>query len=130
MLLTYIELSASLWNPEWVVCLVLPATQGEALSCYAHLCAVRVFVESILRYGLPPQFLSVVIKPPSRASAETKLRDTLRKTFAPLTQGSAHYHDGLDDHKDDAALLGVLGGSGASGDGDKYPYYSLTISVS
>ena len=28
---------------------------GEAFSSWIHVCAVRLFVESILRYGLPPQ---------------------------------------------------------------------------
>jgi V-type H+-transporting ATPase subunit C len=28
---------------------------GEAFSCYVHLAVIRLFVESILRYGLPPQ---------------------------------------------------------------------------
>jgi hypothetical protein len=29
----------------------------QVFSSWMHFCAVRVFVESILRYGLPPSFL-------------------------------------------------------------------------
>lgn len=29
----------------------------QVFSAWMHLCAVRVFIESILRYGLPPAFL-------------------------------------------------------------------------
>lgn len=34
---------------------------GEMFSAWAHLKAIRIFVESVLRYGLPPDFLSVTI---------------------------------------------------------------------
>jgi len=33
------------------------ASYGEVFSSWMHFCAVRVFAESILRYGLPPSFL-------------------------------------------------------------------------
>ncbi|KAL2662760.1 hypothetical protein AAZV13_02G059200 [Glycine max] len=33
------------------------ASYGEVFSSWMHFCAVRVFTESILRYGLPPSFL-------------------------------------------------------------------------
>lgn len=36
---------------------------GEAFSGWIHVCAVRLFIESILRYGLPPRFLAVLMKP-------------------------------------------------------------------
>ena len=29
---------------------------GEVFSAWVHICAIRLFVESILRYGLPPRF--------------------------------------------------------------------------
>jgi V-type H+-transporting ATPase subunit C len=34
---------------------------GEMFGCWIHLKALRVFVESVLRYGLPPDFTSVTI---------------------------------------------------------------------
>lgn len=40
---------------------------GEAIMCWMHVLAVRMFVESILRYGLPPMFIGGIVKvsPPS-----------------------------------------------------------------
>lgn len=34
---------------------------GEVFSAWVHLKALRVFVESVLRYGLPPDFTAVSI---------------------------------------------------------------------
>ena len=44
-----------------------------------HICAIRLFVESILRYGLPPRFLAALLKP--KAKAVPKLRKVLASTF-------------------------------------------------
>lgn len=35
---------------------------SEVFSSWVHLKALRIFVESVLRYGLPPDFTSVVIE--------------------------------------------------------------------
>jgi V-type H+-transporting ATPase subunit C len=35
---------------------------SEVFSSWVHLKALRVFVESVLRYGLPPDFAAVVIE--------------------------------------------------------------------
>ncbi len=35
---------------------------GEVFSAWMHLKVVRLFVESVLHYGLPPQFLGLVVK--------------------------------------------------------------------
>ena len=51
----------------------------QAFSAWIHTCAVRLFTESILRYGLPPQFLGVLMKPNPKAQA--KLRKTLASVF-------------------------------------------------
>ncbi|KAL2234481.1 UNVERIFIED_CONTAM: V-type proton ATPase subunit C [Sesamum indicum] len=48
---------------------------GEVFSSWMHFCAVRVFSESILRYGLPPSFLSVVLSP--SVKSEKKVRSIL-----------------------------------------------------
>ncbi|CAA2939124.1 V-type proton ATPase subunit C [Olea europaea subsp. europaea] len=48
---------------------------GEVFSSWMHFCAVRVFTESILRYGLPPSFLSVVLSP--SVKSEKKVRSIL-----------------------------------------------------
>ena len=51
----------------------------QAFSAWIHICAIRLFVESILRYGLPPQFLAVLLKPNHKAAA--KLRKLLGSVF-------------------------------------------------
>lgn len=51
----------------------------QAFSAWIHTCAVRLFTESILRYGLPPQFLGVLMKP--NAKAQNKLRKSLASVF-------------------------------------------------
>merc|ERR1711871_1300975 len=33
---------------------------GEAFSAWMHVKSVRVFIESVLRYGLPPNFVAVL----------------------------------------------------------------------
>ena len=40
---------------------------------------MRLFVESILRYGLPPKFLAALMKPTQKTVP--KLRKTLATTF-------------------------------------------------
>ncbi|PQQ01501.1 hypothetical protein Pyn_30260 [Prunus yedoensis var. nudiflora] len=43
------------------------ASYGEVFSSWMHFCAVRVFAESILRYGLPPSFLACVLAPTTKS---------------------------------------------------------------
>lgn len=45
---------------------------SEAFSAWIHILAVRLFVESILRYGLPPQFLPVLMRPNPKAVAKLR----------------------------------------------------------
>ncbi len=51
----------------------------QAFSAWIHVCAVRLFVESILRYGLPPRFLAALMKPTQKTVP--KLRKTMASTF-------------------------------------------------
>ncbi|KAK8482664.1 hypothetical protein V6N11_046255 [Hibiscus sabdariffa] len=48
---------------------------GEVFSSWMHFCAVRLFAESILRYGLPPSFLACVLSP--SVKSEKKVRSIL-----------------------------------------------------
>ncbi|PNH05357.1 V-type proton ATPase subunit C [Tetrabaena socialis] len=87
---------------------------GEAFSGYMHVLVLRLFVESILRYGLPPSFQAAVVRPQEKA--ENKLRAELEKTFGG---GKAQYW------KDDGSNLGA----GLVGDTELYPYVSLTLNT-
>ena len=55
------------------------ALPPQAFSAWIHVCAVRLFVESILRYGLPPRFLAALMKPTQKTVP--KLRKTMASTF-------------------------------------------------
>ncbi|PNX96307.1 V-type proton ATPase subunit C-like protein, partial [Trifolium pratense] len=52
---------------------------GEVFSSWMHFCAVRLFSESILRYGLPPSFLACVLAP--SVKAEKKVRSILEGAY-------------------------------------------------
>lgn len=56
---------------------------GEAFSVYLHLLVVQLFVESILRYGLPPSFTFGVVRP--KAKREVHLQAQLAKVCSNLT---------------------------------------------
>ena len=53
---------------------------AQAFSAWIHICAVRLFCESVLRYGVPPKFLATLVQP--RAKQEQKLRKLLANMFA------------------------------------------------
>ncbi|OWM70712.1 hypothetical protein CDL15_Pgr014385 [Punica granatum] len=81
---------------------------GEVFSSWMHFCAVRVFAESILRYGLPPSFLSCVLAPPTKSEKKVRL----------ILEGA--YWKSEDD-------VGSMAGLG--GDADSHPYVSFTINL-
>lgn len=81
---------------------------AEAFSSWIHVTAIRLFVESILRYGLPPQFLPVLIKP--NLKYESQLRKVLSSNFAAV--GGEHFTDG------------ALGGGE-----ELFPFVSFTLSI-
>ncbi|RZB61099.1 V-type proton ATPase subunit C isoform B [Glycine soja] len=84
-------------------------------SSWMHFCAVRVFTESILRYGLPPSFLACVLAP--SVKAEKKVRSIL---------------EGLSDSSNSAYWKTEdegVGMAGLAGDADAHPYVSFTINL-
>ncbi|TKY46269.1 V-type proton ATPase subunit C [Spatholobus suberectus] len=88
---------------------------GEVFSSWMHFCAVRVFTESILRYGLPPSFLACVLAP--SVKAEKKVRSIL---------------EGLSDSANSAYWKTEdegVGMAGLAGDADTHPYVSFTINL-
>ena len=55
---------------------------SECFMAWIHVKALRVFVESVLRYGLPVNFQGMVLLPQKKT--QKKLRDTLNQTYAHL----------------------------------------------
>merc|ERR1719436_123996 len=86
------------------------AAWSDAMIAWMHIKAMRVFVESVLRFGMPPRFASFVLTP--KSSSATAVRKAL------------------------ADVLGRSGSSGPGGDkaadgqddGEEYfPYVSLSF---
>nr|ADE77882.1 unknown [Picea sitchensis] len=91
------------------------ASYGEVFSSWMHLCAIRLFTESILRYGLPPSFLAAVLAPSSKS--EKKVRSILER----LSGGS---NNSFWKAEDDVGIAGLAGG-----ETEVYPYVSFTINL-
>lgn len=88
---------------------------GEVFSSWMHFCAVRVFAESILRYGLPPSFLACVLAP--SVKGEKKVRSILEGLCD-------NTHSAYWKPEEDAGGMAGLGG-----DADTHPYVSFTINI-
>nr|Q9NDR5.1 RecName: Full=V-type proton ATPase subunit C 2; Short=V-ATPase subunit C 2; AltName: Full=Vacuolar proton pump subunit C 2 [Ascidia sydneiensis samea]BAA96746.1 vacuolar-type H+-ATPase subunit C [Ascidia sydneiensis samea] len=55
---------------------------SEVFTAWIHIKALRVFVESVLRYGLPVNFQAVVLDPPKKN--RKRLRDVLNNLYCKL----------------------------------------------
>ncbi|MBA0685725.1 hypothetical protein Goari_013374 [Gossypium aridum] len=88
---------------------------GEVFSSWMHFCAVRIFAESILRYGLPPSFLACVLSPSTKG--EKKVRSILEGLCD--NTNSTYWKT-----EDEGGAMAGLGG-----DADTYPYVSFTINI-
>ena len=60
----------------------------ETFRAWIHLKAVRVFVESVLRYGLPANFQAILIRP-SRSGNEGRIRQLLKQLYNHLASSDA-----------------------------------------
>lgn len=61
---------------------------SEAFIAWVHLKALRVFVESVLRYGLPVNFQAVLLQPHKKSSTK-RLREVLNSVFRHLDEVAA-----------------------------------------
>uniref|UniRef100_M4BHM7 V-type proton ATPase subunit C n=1 Tax=Hyaloperonospora arabidopsidis (strain Emoy2) TaxID=559515 RepID=M4BHM7_HYAAE len=78
---------------------------GEAFIAWMHIKIIRVFVESVLRYGLPVNFVLVMFKP--HPGKEKKLRSVLAKKYA---------------HLQPAQFSGLEEGTSGSSQAEFFPY--------
>jgi len=62
---------------------VCHAASSDTLVAWVHLKAVRVFVEAVLRFGVPPNFAAFLLKPAAGAAKQTKLRTELNDVSPP-----------------------------------------------
>jgi V-type H+-transporting ATPase subunit C len=103
------------------------AAYGEAFSALAHLLVVRLFVESILRYGLPPAFLAAVVKPAPKQ--EARLRAALAAAFGGADAAYWGGGDAAGEGGNNGGGVGAGAAGLASSEVDAYPYVSLTIAT-
>ncbi|XP_018429037.1 PREDICTED: V-type proton ATPase subunit C 2 [Nanorana parkeri] len=60
---------------------------SEAFIAWTHIKALRVFVESVLRYGLPVNFHAMILQPNKKSMK--RLRDVLNALFRHLDEAAA-----------------------------------------
>ncbi|KAJ1960514.1 Vacuolar ATP synthase subunit C [Dipsacomyces acuminosporus] len=66
---------------EWI-----KGSFSDVFSAWIHVKALRVFVESILRYGIPPDFLPILVKPSLKQIS--KIKQQLADFYAYLETSS------------------------------------------
>uniref|UniRef100_A0A8D8UGL8 V-type proton ATPase subunit C n=1 Tax=Cacopsylla melanoneura TaxID=428564 RepID=A0A8D8UGL8_9HEMI len=91
---------------------------SECFCAWIHVKALRVFVESVLRYGLPVNFQAMLLHPNKKNTK--RLRDVLQQLYGHLdssAQGGAHHQDAVD-----------IPGLGF-GQADYFPYVYYKINI-
>lgn len=95
---------------------------SESVMIWAHVMTLRVFVETVLRYGLPLEFVSALIQTTPKQAK--KVKTALDSAYSYLG-GNAF---GRDKHgrvtKDDASLTSEMAAAGLNvGEGSEYTAY-------
>lgn len=93
---------------------------SETFCAWIHVKALRVFVESVLRYGLPVNFQAIILHPNKKSTK--RLRDVLNQLYSHL-DGSAQAPSSIADNVDIPGL-----GFGQS-EYFPYVYYKLSIDM-
>jgi len=83
---------------------------GESFVGMIHIKSLRIFVESVLRYGLPVNFQSIIIRPNKKN--HKKIREVLGQTFSYLENTAMIQTN----ENDDFPGLNLLAGA------EYYPY--------
>lgn len=89
---------------------------SECFSSWVHLKVVRTFVETVLRYGLPPRFCSVLLK-------VTKNDKKIHKYFK---DNYGHLQEESFDHVDESEIGGL---AAQFGNMEFHPYVLITINT-
>eukprot|EP00118_Oscarella_pearsei_P028541 m.2421 g.2421 ORF g.2421 m.2421 type:complete len:389 (+) comp8648_c0_seq2:22-1188(+) len=92
---------------------------SEAFAGWIHIKALRVFVESVLRYGLPVNFQAIVMKP--QRKAQKRIREALMNMYG--IPGGFDFTTG----KKEREVIEIPGLS--MGQQDYYPYVFFPIRV-
>ncbi|XP_062133495.1 V-type proton ATPase subunit C isoform X2 [Drosophila sulfurigaster albostrigata] len=92
---------------------------SEAFCALIHVKALRVFVESVLRYGLPVNFQAILIEPNKKSVK--RLRDVLNQLYGHLDGASAGGHVSSADNVDIPGL--------GFGQSEYYPYVFYKVNI-
>ncbi|KAJ3343385.1 SPS-sensor component ptr3 [Gonapodya sp. JEL0774] len=95
---------------------------GEVFASWIHVKALRVYVESILRYGLPPDFQPMVVKP--KPKTERKARELLGSHYATLGGVPSDKKSKANKKEEDALDENV---QTLLGDKEFFPYVSFSV---
>lgn len=90
---------------------------SETFSAWLHVKALRIFVESVLRFGLPVNFQAILVAPPKKA--QKRLREFLNEHYKHLESSA------LQNSKNDNVEIPGLNISM----GDYYPYIYFKVGV-
>lgn len=93
---------------------------SECFCAWIHVKALRVFVESVLRYGLPVNFQAILLHPHKKCAR--RLRDALNQLYAHLDSSAT---GSTAQHSQDNVDIPGLG----FGQSDYYPYVYYKINV-
>jgi V-type H+-transporting ATPase subunit C len=88
---------------------------SEAFVAWIHVKALRVFVESVLRYGLPVNFQAVLMAPPKKS--QRRLREILGQLYAHL------------DNSSDAGGVDMVEIPGLMSSSEYYPYVYYKVNI-
>ena len=91
-------------------------TYSEIFSSWIHLKAIRLYVESVLRYGLPVNFTAMLLEP--NRGRENKLRAELKNLYGKLAGGNVN----LQSAENEPDIGGLT-------TGEFYPYVYLTVNL-
>ncbi|KAJ8674079.1 hypothetical protein QAD02_005341 [Eretmocerus hayati] len=92
---------------------------SECFCAWIHVKALRVFVESVLRYGLPVNFQAILLRPHKKSTK--RLRDVLNQLYAHLDSSATAGGSGNQDSVDIPGL--------GFGQSDYFPYVYYKINV-
>lgn len=88
---------------------------SEAFVAWTHLKALRIFVESVLRYGLPVRFVAAIVEP--KAKNGVKMRKALNAAYKHL--------DGTTDDADEGNTP-IVSGIGLR---EYFPYVNFNLDI-
>ncbi|KAI9193600.1 ATPase, V1 complex, subunit C [Polychytrium aggregatum] len=96
------EIGASekgLWSQVLRLC---KTNFGEVYASWLHIKVIRACVESVLRYGLPPDFQVMIVK--AKPKQDRKVRDLINQLYSNLG-GAANSKGSIDEHVEENLQL-------------------------